>query len=169
VLGLVASLIQKIRYDARTAGRERLQRELRTVVAATPGGVGYDAARARMVASSYQKALFTYARSTGSLEMAALATDVKVRTIAATETAQAFNLERDRAARQVAAEQGVVLWKVWDSVLDRRTCQTCEQMHGRAVPASEDFSEGRPGGVHPLCRCTESILTVDQIDFGRNL
>lgn len=122
-----------------------------------------------MVAKSYQEALFSYAKANGvTLEQAVAATDAKARVIAATETSQAYSHERDQAARRISLERGVVLWKVWDAVLDRNTCPRCASMHGRAVPASEDFSGGRPGQVHPLCRCVEIVTTIDHINFGND-
>lgn len=141
------------------------------------GSIAYDQARARMTAHGYTRALFSYAgrteaaTKTQALKQGAKRAAFKLETAAATEVAEAFNHERDQAGRRLALERGVILWKVWDATLDKdkRTCSRCERMHGRAVPASEDFDEGRPGGVHPRCRCVELILPIDQIDFGRNL
>lgn len=154
-----------MRQSAREAGLERLQRELRTIVASAPAGRGYDIARSRMVAEGYRQALFAQAERVGSLEMAALATDARVATIAATETAQAFNAERQVAARQLATDEGVRLWQVWDAVLDKRTCSRCSALHGSAVPVGESFHAGQPGALHPRCRCIATVTTLDRIVF----
>ena len=166
-LDIITRLIWTVRQNARDAGRERLQRELRTIVAAAPEGRGYDMARARMVAEGYRAALFSQAERVGSLEMAALATDSRAATIAATETAHAFSRERDQAARILAREQGLSLWKVWDAVLDKRTCPRCSGLHGTAVPVAESFPAGQPGGLHPRCRCVATIVSLDDIAFQR--
>jgi hypothetical protein len=175
----LSALLLDIRRRARVLGIRRLRAELAREVAMAPASsIAYDQARARMGARGYSRAVYSYAHKAaqaGEVDSFRAAVDLgarraayKLETAAATETFEAFNHERDKAARQLAAEQGVQLWKVWDAVLDKRTCGYCERLHGVAVPASDDFPEGRPGAIHPRCRCVETILTLDQIDFGRN-
>jgi hypothetical protein len=78
-----------------------------------------------------------------------------------TESAEAFNAERERALLQVARENpGVQLAKVWDAELDKRTCRTCTEAHGTVVLLHEAFPHGVPGHVHPRCRCIEQILPL---------
>jgi hypothetical protein len=165
----IALLLFDIRQSARRHGLRRLQNEIGIDVARYGSARGYDAARARLGADGYRRALFGYARKTDSFKKAVKLADHKLVTASITETASAFNDARDQAARAAAHESGVVLWKVWDSTLDKRTCPFCERLHGSAVPASENFPEGTPGSIHPRCRCIETIATVDTIDFGRNL
>lgn len=158
---------------ARRRSIERLRAELQRDIPALGPSLGYDVARARMAARGYERALFSYARrveapGAEALRIATERADHKIVTAAITESSEAFSHERDRAARKLVEERRIVVWKVWDASLDRRVCPVCERMHGRAVPAHEDFEEGRPGGVHPRCRCVELLLTSDQIDFGRN-
>lgn len=87
---------------------------------------------------------------------------------AITESSQAFTLARDQALLEFVQTQpyaALQLFKVWDATLDRRTCSICSGMHGVVVPVNDEFPAGRPGGVHPRCRCTFQILTIDEVDL----
>lgn len=87
----------------------------------------------------------------------------KVRQISVTETAESYSLEVDRIAGEVNRVHRV-LWKIWDAVLDRRTCPVCGGAHGTAVPADQRFPQGEPGAVHPFCRCQTVLVTREQVD-----
>lgn len=87
----------------------------------------------------------------------------KVRQISVTETAESYSLEVDRIAGEVNRVHRV-LWKIWDAVLDRRTCPVCGSAHGAAVPADQRFPQGEPGAVHPFCRCQTVLVTREQVD-----
>lgn len=87
----------------------------------------------------------------------------KASQIATTEVAETWSHETGRVAAAVA-RQGIPLWKVWDAVLDRRTCPVCGGSHGMAVPAGTDFPQGEPGAVHPNCRCQAILVTREQVD-----
>lgn len=86
--------------------------------------------------------------------------------IAATENAHAFNAERDVAAQELLAatttrDKGEWM-KVWDALLDARTCPICRSADGTIVSLHESFPLGMPGGVHPFCRCDWSLILVDK-------
>lgn len=87
----------------------------------------------------------------------------KVRQISITETAETYSAEVNRIAGEVNRTHPVI-WKVWDSVLDRRTCPVCGSAHGTSVPADQRFPQGEPGAVHPFCRCQTVLLTREQVD-----
>ena len=74
----------------------------------------------------------------------------KIETIAATESAGAYNNGRKQAA--------INLVRQWDATLDRRTCPICERAHGTLSDRNGEFSYGEPGSVHPLCRCTFHLV-----------
>jgi uncharacterized protein with gpF-like domain len=90
--------------------------------------------------------------------------------IAATEAAEAFDQQReddlDAYGRSVAyqaetrREFAAVPFKWWNAVLDKRTCRTCSVAHGKIVLLGQPFPEGRPGGVHPSCRCVADIVLL---------
>jgi SPP1 gp7 family putative phage head morphogenesis protein len=80
-----------------------------------------------------------------------------IKRIAVTESAQAFNAERGAAAKE--AEDLAQLRKRWDARLDSKVCPVCADADGTIVPINEQFPLGEPGGVHPRCRCSWSIVT----------
>lgn len=114
-----------------------------------------DIVRARIIADSYAKRWEKAAEASG-IETASAATLGSVERIAATESAEAFNAGRLRAVR------GYSFMRVWDAQLDRRTCPVCESTDGTIVGASEPFPIGEPGAVHPNCRCTWQIITLEE-------
>lgn len=87
--------------------------------------------------------------------------DPKLRRIAATEVAQAYQDEHAQELEQVAARAktlplAVLLHKRWEGVLDRRICPLCANHDNEVVRASEQFRHGHePGMVHPNCRCQQ--------------
>jgi hypothetical protein len=94
----------------------------------------------------------------------------RIEIIAATESAEAFDQQReddlDAYGRSVAYQTEVrrefaaVPFKWWNAVLDKRTCRTCDVAHGKIVLLGFAFPEGRPGGVHPSCRCVADIVLL---------
>lgn len=93
--------------------------------------------------------------------------------VAATEVADAFNDERIetlRHAPEIVTETNplVVLFKVWDAAMDRRTCRVCANLHGTIRPLIMDFPTRMP--AHPRCRCVTTILALPAVfDFEREL
>jgi hypothetical protein len=83
--------------------------------------------------------------------------------IAATENAQAFNAEREIAARELAAapSRNGEWMKVWDALLDVKTCPICRSADGTIVSLTQAFPLGMPGDVHPYCRCDWSLILVE--------
>lgn len=80
---------------------------------------------------------------------------------AVTETAAAFSTETGAELEQLLlnAKQRhlplqALLFKRWESMLDRRVCPTCANHDNEVVPIDKPFRGGDvPGMVHPLCRC----------------
>lgn len=87
----------------------------------------------------------------GSGARAAERLAARVDTIAATETAVAFN-HGQRAAHRLA-DAGEMLQR-WNATLDKRTCGQCSALDGVEVPLTSSFPGGSmPGLVHARCRC----------------
>ena len=79
--------------------------------------------------------------------------------IAVTETASAFNDERRRAYADLAKSSlAPELFKVWNAVLDRRTCSFCFGKDGQVRGLHESFGETPP--VHPNCRCIVDVVRI---------
>lgn len=88
---------------------------------------------------------------------------------AATETSQSYNDEhtealadamvyQDGLAEALEAAQVV---RVWDAILDLRTCAECGAHDGEIAPPGQSFRSGHePGFVHPLCRCISTVLAL---------
>lgn len=75
----------------------------------------------------------------------------RVDTIAATESAEAFNAARARTFLTAGLDPDVLL--EWSAVLDRMTCALCASLHGELAPIGASFRGYHPGAVHPRCRC----------------
>ena len=82
--------------------------------------------------------------------------DYRLRRIAATETARAYNDERISEMRTGPPTPGTFM--VWSAVLDRRTCAYCFDKDGRTVALHESFGATPP--VHVCCRCTIEFVHV---------
>jgi hypothetical protein len=79
--------------------------------------------------------------------------------IAVTETASAFNDERGRVYADLAKSSlASEYFKVWNAVLDRRTCAFCFGKDGQVRALQESFGETPP--VHPYCRCVVEVVRV---------
>ncbi len=91
------------------------------------------------------------------------ANDYRIRRIATTETARAFNDEHDEGVGYVATESKGAIWlpglfRRWDATLDRVTCPICARLDGEIVMVGRSFSGGLvPGYVHPHCRCIGTL------------
>lgn len=82
--------------------------------------------------------------------------DRRLAQIAVTENANAYNLEHRNAVIDTADGLGLV--EVWDSELDKRTCEVCMSLDG-SLAIDGSFDGGQiPGAVHPWCRCTSHFV-----------
>jgi len=141
-------------------------------------GEDYDTRRAVVVGQSFARRWEARAaiRLANGADPASAAVDGledeawRLEMIAATEAAEAFDAQRqdelDAYSEQIAyqtetrREAAVVPFRWWNAVLDKRTCRTCSVAHGKIVLLGLDFPEGRPGGVHPNCRCVDDIVLL---------
>lgn len=161
------------RRRARQLAVERMRRELRAIgaddVAENLGRSGnaseaLDAMRARRAAEAAagrwaRVASAGEAANASVYRQASAKTDWVLRSAAGTENSTAFSAERRSALFDVSSR--VELWKVWDATLDKRTCLVCSGAHGTVVRVGESFPMGRPGDVHNLCRCIETVVPVE--------
>jgi hypothetical protein len=96
----------------------------------------------------------------------------RIERTAASETAQAYNDEHLRSAREIAdfdrkfrdgelAERIVTsLGRQWSALVD--ACERCIPLDGEIVGLYESFSGGEePGYVHAHCRCVEIIVPLE--------
>lgn len=154
----------RARRQARGRGRESLA--LSSQLA--PGSDEQDAAASHNTAGSYAAAWGAAAMAAilasdesgeGSLAngFAHAPLDYRLRRIAATETASAFNDERARSMRE-AHEPEAGVFKVWSAVLDRRTCGVCFDKDGRTIELHASFGEMPP--IHVCCRCAIEFVHV---------
>lgn len=86
---------------------------------------------------------------------------------AATETASAYNDEHRAALNDAydvdsSAFGSVELVRVWDAILDTRTCAECRQRDGMVTGVGRSFSEGEEPPLHPLCRCIVVVMSAAQ-------
>lgn len=146
------------RSVARSAGLSRLAAEAASVgftlgqASRELADRALDVGRASRAARSLARRAIEQVDFTGTL-----------RTVAATENAQAFNDGRARTVRTVRVAE---LWRTWDAVLDRRACPRCRAADGTVVGASESFPLGEPGSVHPNCRCTWTLVTAEEVKLA---
>lgn len=155
----------------------------------TPGDAAEDRVIAASLGESYATAwaaamvstILAWSRARREGEQTSLAAtsastlernDHRLRRIAATETARAYNDEHDEALRALVAPTdetmrletervGIMsgLFNRWDATLDRRTCRVCRDHDGEVVPIGMPFRAGdRPGDVHVFCRCIETLI-----------
>lgn len=171
VLRTVVAGRMQARTVASAAVRAQIEAAGIQVTGSLEPATAYEIARATAVANSAAE-LWETKRSQAmadGLSDAAAVTEAaegsawKATQIATTEVAETWSHEAARVAA-AASRQGVKLWKVWDSALDRRTCSVCAGAHGTAVPAGTPFPEGEPGAVHPSCRCQTIIISREQVD-----
>lgn len=102
---------------------------------------------------------------TSPLDLADEETDYRLDLIAVTEASTAFEDEfteqTDRMARSPRDRSWLPLVvKMWDSSLDKRRCRVCASASMEVRPLGLSFSIGRPGHVHPRCRCVSVIVVL---------
>lgn len=79
--------------------------------------------------------------------------DSRLRRIVTTETARSFS---DPAMEAADTFQ---LSRVWNAVLDSKTCKLCASLDGEETLPGETFKNGyEPGWVHPNCRCFSTLI-----------
>lgn len=77
----------------------------------------------------------------------------RINRIVATETARSYSDVVDEAAKSLK------LSRIWNSILDAKTCARCKAMDGEETQPGETFHGGlEPGYMHPACRCYSSII-----------
>lgn len=81
------------------------------------------------------------------------AMDPRLRRAAVNETSASFNDQREEAIDERPGS-----YKVWDAVLDARTCSICFGMDGTIVEAGKAFKEPIPN--HPFCRCIVEFVDI---------
>jgi len=136
----------------------------------------YDQDRAYAIGFSYASYWRDQYERIGDQQAALDATEARLRLIGVTEVAEATSDERDQILRRVGEQHreattgSLIVFKVWDAALDKRTCPKCERAHHTVVPFFMDFPDGRPGGVHGNCRCYEgTILLPFWFDYETDL
>lgn len=146
----LAHALLRARVASRIAGVQSVEREARRQLERLTGEpTRLDAVRASTVAKRYADEAALTGHDLAKLER-----------IIVTESSEAFNAGVTQAAREVANETGLKLWREWDATLDKHTCSVCASLHGSKVRVSESFPGGaEPGAVHPRCRCTVLIVT----------
>ncbi len=182
----MAEALVAVRQTARTAGAATLRHEFASIsslaaeagmpLAGVPREIGMsqiDRDRASRVGQAYAQAWLASAlgrlndpdKAAGAFGGAARDQRFRIEMVAATETSQAFNAERDEAATDYVQRQdgniAPLLLKTWDATLDRATCSTCKGLDGTIRPWGFDFPGfAVPGDVHPRCRCIEGFFFV---------
>lgn len=169
-----AAEIERRAAGAVIAGRNLARSSARSVVlsdlmalGATPGGFGAildvaasDAARAARAARSLGDRAVRLLRGGESASSVRRALTPALELVAATENADAYNGERGRVADGAGTVTQIL--KVWDAVLDKRTCSVCRGLDGTIVALGESFGLEQP--AHPRCRCTFTLLRSDEAD-----
>lgn len=114
-----------------------------------------DLKRAKDAASSLARRWLRLANEASPSE-ALDATRGTVRRIAVTESSDAFSAGRKEAVKVIGKE----LVRVWDAKLD--ACPRCREADGQIVGIRESFRLGEPGSVHPFCRCSWTLATLEE-------
>jgi hypothetical protein len=157
---------------ARTGARTSTRESLRSLPTASDhplsGRIEHDDVAAHAAASSWSAAWATAATALVLADedpsraplTAARARLGALARIAVTETASAFNDERRRIYGDLAKSSlAPELFKVWNAVLDRRTCAFCFGKDGQVRTLHESFG-GETPPVHPNCRCIVELVRV---------
>ena len=153
----VRGAISDARQISRATGISRLSAEVgmggglgefREVLASE---VGRDQARAREYARNYAGDWLRSASGDSVRQAVKTANEGSLgslRRIGVTESSEAFNTGRAKAAQELPASTGLL--RVWDSTLDKRVCPICSRADGYIVGIRERFPWGEPGTPHPF-------------------
>lgn len=94
--------------------------------------------------------------------LAAVGDSERAERIARNETMMAAS-EGQRQAWAQAVEEGILSGdeqRVWIAVGDEKTCPICEELDGQEADLDGEYEGGYNGPpAHPLCRCTEGIVS----------
>ncbi len=166
---LLQRSVERAIADGRADTRALARRDLATELpAAEPSALS---GREEDDAASAHTAAASYASAWGAAAMAAVIAesdepvgtqDHRLRRTAATESAAAFNDERRRLYDELDDAPG--MFKVWSAVLDRKTCHFCFGKDGQTARLHASLGETPP--VHPFCRCTIELVSLNLRDFG---
>lgn len=170
----LAPAVYLVRRAARAGGRERLNAEVAAQGVHLPdvrteSSQDADRLAAARAAQGYATGVLLFAHEAQERgEGANYHIDAnKIDTIAAAETASAFNDERWRIERAVANDTRAarilpLLIKMWSADLESRTtCKVCRAMDGQTRAWGMAFAANRePGRVHPRCRCLGRYMVV---------
>lgn len=169
----VAARVEADAYDAILAAREaggvaglrRLAVEVPTLrIGHVPRlTASWYAHPARLTAHRYAARWYDAAEAADLTAPEAAATanqavSARAKTIAITESSNAFSLERRREMARVAADSRIEILERWDAMLDHLTCDACQSADGETILLGDSFVEGLPGAVHPRCRCTSHYI-----------
>ena len=178
----VAAEVERLRGEARAAGRSTLAHEFRVgadsagrrglarVTLASTGPTLADQIAGRRAGNDYAAAWLTRATVDGPV-VATKTTRYRLHALGGAEIGQAFGAEREAAMRQFARAIGpelhgtIVLAKVWDARLD--ACPKCRDLDGQIRPMGISFRGGVvPGGVHRRCRCIGGALVLPAVTMS---
>lgn len=192
---IVAATVLKIRDAARTQGAVRFGAEIAAAGASIPlpdlkPPTDLDRLAAERAARGYSDALIKEAQEWFAEHDAAQANPVLradaayLESIAATETSAAFNDERTRIEKALAAENEDSSWwpllvKEWSADLEaahrakargKKTksgravsgpCDVCRGLHGTKIAWGSDWPGGHePGKIHRHCRCLTRYYAI---------
>jgi len=167
----VAVSVAEARVFARDAGFKRLRAEaltadidIRVSRAVAHSEAVQDLVQGRIAADKYAKRWELKAVGETVEEAAEAAnedTDGRLKQIAVTESAEAFNETRLYEARAAAAaDPDLNLYRRWDAKAD--ACPECADLDGTIVGIEEDFPGGEPGSIHASCQCDFELLTAEE-------
>jgi hypothetical protein len=192
---IVAATVLDIRAAARTQGAVRFGAEIAAAGASIPlpdlkPPTDLDRLAAERAARGYSDALIKEAQEWFAEHDAAQANPVLradaayLESIAATETSAAFNDERTRIEKALAAENEDSSWwpllvKEWSADLEaahrakargKKTksgravsgpCDVCRGLHGTKIAWGSDWPGGHePGKIHRHCRCLTRYYAI---------
>jgi hypothetical protein len=118
---------------------------------------------AKQIASRYAARWYDAAEAVDlsapeAAKLANQAVTARAKTIAITESSNAFSVERKHEMTRVATDSRIEILERWDSILDHLTCDACQAADGETIALGDAFVEGTPGGVHPRCRCSSHYI-----------
>lgn len=133
----------QVRILGRQEGKKRIP-----IVSFIPDYTDLDTISASLAASSFANSWAAAAISNSSFN-----TDFRIRRTVATETARAYS----DVIREAAGNHKLI--RVWNAVLDTKTCGTCRDMDGETtLPGTAFRGNMEPGWVHINCRCYSELI-----------